>query len=79
MYKNKYYFNDGIDGIVIAKSIKHACKLLCKAVYSEGFNDVYTSVKLTEKDPYNEFADWAITDIVKVKNEKCRVIGFVEY
>lgn len=78
MYRNKYYFNDGMDGIVVAKNIKHACKLLCKAIYNEGFNEIYSSVKLLEKDPYNEDADWAITDIDKVKNEKCRVVGFNE-
>jgi hypothetical protein len=44
--RKKYYFNDGIDGIVIARSLKHAINILRRNGYSSyTTNEIMKSVK----------------------------------
>ena len=72
----EYSFNGGLDGVVNAKSLKHACKLISK------FYDSYTSCEIMESclKENKENCDWSVDIYVKVKKkEKSRVIGWLNF
>ncbi|MDU4725911.1 hypothetical protein [Clostridium sp.] len=74
---NKYYINDGVDGVVVAKSLKQAINLIYPYYYNS-----YPKGEILEqcKNPKWE-NDWLIKDVIKVsknKYKKSAVLGWLE-
>lgn len=69
---NLYEINDGLDGVILAKSLKQAVKIMVKSYNPCTVNEMLTSIK------YNK--DFSLTDICKIpkckQNKKSKVLGF---
>lgn len=78
-----YHFNDGIDGVVVAKSLKHASKkLLSTGYYDYSVDEIMKHCKDWWKNEYNAtLTDW-VADIYKYPKKgnykKSKVIGWYE-
>jgi hypothetical protein len=75
-FKKKYYFNDGLDGVVIAKSLKHAVNILCKNGYRDMKNEILDGIKKSEKDPYADSA-WYV-EVFKTTGRRSEMLGWYE-
>lgn len=68
---NVYELNDGLDGVIVAKSIKQAIKIIAP-YYGYTVNSILSDVKNYEKDRWCN-CSFAITDIYKMpKKKSCR-------
>jgi len=73
-YLNLYEINDGIDGMILAKSLKQAVKIMVKGYNPCTINEMLNSIKNNE--------DFCLTDICKIpkcnQNNKSKVVGFCD-
>lgn len=74
-----FEFNEGVDGTIIAKNLKHACRILGRT-YNINFREIYLPLR---KRSYDECIgeDFQITwkaDVPKYKGVKSEVWGFCE-
>jgi glutamine amidotransferase-like uncharacterized protein len=76
-----YYINDGLDGVVLAKSVKHAIRILSK--YTEPYtkSEIMYGIK-RNKNQWDKSTEWDLTNIVKVPKKgryrKARMLGWCE-
>ena len=77
---NVYEINDGIDGVILAKSLKQAMKKLAPYC-GDSVSEILNSIKQREKDEY-DFYDWSLTGAYKVikrgNNKKVKILGWCE-
>lgn len=76
MRKKIFYFNDGLDGVVLAKSLNQAIGILIKAGYSHVSKaEIHKGIK-TGEEQYN--GSWGV-DWVRCKRKgESRVLGWCE-
>lgn len=74
MLKKKYlyYFNDGYDGIVVAKSLKHAVNILAKNGYQDMKNDILKALRTGDD------TDWCVEVIPTIRFKKSRMLGWLD-
>lgn len=76
-----YEINDGFDGVVVAKSLKQAIKMLSKYNKPYKISEIMKSIKKCQID-YDCTELWALTCELKVpkkgKYKKSRIIGWCE-
>lgn len=73
----RYHFNDGLDGVVDAKSLKHGAKKIAK-VYGMSVYEIMDSVrKYWNDEKYEDFA-CDVSEIPKKKNIKSKIIGWCQ-
>ncbi|MDT8718186.1 hypothetical protein IAI10_16085 [Clostridium sp. 19966] len=76
-----FVINDGLDGIIVAKSIKQAIKKIAPFYYPYKVNDFISSIKKCQKDSSYD-GDWTLTNVRKVakkgKYRKTKVLGWCE-
>lgn len=81
----EYEVNDGLDGVILAKGLKQAVKILAP-YYAGGYGyteaEILNDIKKSEKDPYNCDYTFSLTSVHHVakkgKNRKPRMIGWCE-
>lgn len=61
---NIYEINDGIDGVILAKSIKQAVKMLIKYYEPYKVHDLMFSIKKC-KENWRYDGSWALTGVYK--------------
>lgn len=75
-----YEINDGLDGVILAKSLKQAMKILAP-YYKYPVKNFINSIKNCEKN-YRSESDWILTNINKVPKKKeykkPRMLGWYE-
>jgi len=72
--RKKYYFNDGLDGIVIARSLSHAVNTLRR----NGYNS-YTKHELMESVKRGDIFNCDFTvEIFNGNYKKSRMVGWCE-
>lgn len=72
-----FYINDGTDGIVVAKSLKHACNLV-GSVYQIKSNVIEDGIKRSWRNGFLE-EDWSADMFIvpkKGKYKKARILGW---
>jgi hypothetical protein len=77
----KYFeLNDCLDGVIIAKSLKHAIKLIAP-YYSYSVHEILQEIKKNENDKLGD-SSFGITYEAKIaknkKYRKSRVLGWIE-
>lgn len=73
MKRKCYEFNDGCDGVVIAKSLNQAINILCKHGYEGMKHEIKKSLKTSDELLYSGWAvDWYST------KEKTGMKGWIE-
>lgn len=82
MRKKKYYFNDGLDGVVLAKSRKQAIGILRKNGYEDFTKqEIRVCAKRTDKDFFYESSNgvsWIIEAFATKRKGKSGMIGWCE-
>jgi hypothetical protein len=79
----EFRFNEGLDGCVLAKSLKHATKLLLATGYYEGYTvkEVIEHCKDWDRNGYKaKLTDWEAEyrrHIKKGKYRKSKVLGWI--
>lgn len=74
--RKKFYFNDGTDGIVIAKNLKQAVKILCKRDCKGMETEILTDCKKAVKsDKYWWKSNWSY-DYSKIKAKRNKIVGY---
>ncbi len=75
-----YKINDGLDGVILAKSLKQAIKMLAP-YYGYTVKDFIDSIKKCDKD-YSYDDDWILTNVDKVakkgRNRRSKMLGWTE-
>lgn len=75
-----YEINEGLDGVVVAKSMKHAVKKLAP-YYGYKVHEIIKDIKKSDED-YKYDADFELTRIDRVakkgEHRKSRVLGWCE-
>jgi hypothetical protein len=74
-YKKLYYFNDGYDGAVVAKSLKQAVNILCKNGYKGMKKEILAELKKPDED--KECGSWYV-DMLKTVSRKSGMVGWYE-
>lgn len=76
-----YEINDGLDGVVVAKSLKQAIKKLVP-YYGYSVKDVIDDIKASEEDLFSHSYDWTLTGDTKVAKKgryrKSKILGWCE-
>ncbi|MCR3759181.1 hypothetical protein KYB31_09285 [Clostridium felsineum] len=76
----KYEINDGLDGVILAKSLKQAIKILAP-YHGYPVHDFMLSIKKCEKGHCWD-GDWCLTNIKQIpkkgRNKRVRMIGWYE-